>query len=291
MTVFPILSICIAVFNREKELSKLLKSIDYFDKVELVIVNDGSTDDIYETILSNKKKINIKYFETLNRGRSSALSDAIKHSSGKYAMIMDSDDYFLSGGIKAIITQIEKNSNINCFVFGTKFVKNNKEKEHVLPDGFTTNLIKLRADFKVRGDLKEIVNSNLLKKCIYEKSYQYRFTPTSLMWQRVSRHAKCYTNDTCVAVKTYNKKGISASITQIKFENAEPYCDLFYEHLNSNLYDSKIFRLKAKIQFYRYSFLTNRKLNIHFKDIFFVLFGFILNKVDNFRFSEKKRAH
>lgn len=291
MTVFPVLSICIAVFNRKKEFLQLLKSIDHSDKVELIIVNDGSEDDIYEIINNNKKKINFKYFETLNRGRSSALADAIKHSTGKYAMIMDSDDYFLSGGIKEIITEIEKNPNINCFVFGTKFVNNNKEKEHILPDGFTTNLIKLRADFKVRGDFKEIVNSNLLKKCVYEKSYQYRFTPTSLIWQRVSRLTKCYTNDTCVAVKTYNKQGISASIAQVKFENAEPYCDLFYEHLNSNLYDSKIFRLKAKIQFYRYSFLTNRKLNIHFKDIFFVLFGFILNKIDNFRFSGKKRAH
>ena len=56
MTVFPVLSICIAVFNREKEFSQLIKSIDYSDKIELIIVNDGSTDDIYEIIINNKKK-------------------------------------------------------------------------------------------------------------------------------------------------------------------------------------------------------------------------------------------
>ncbi len=56
MTVFPVLSICITVFNRKKEFSHLLRSIDHSDKVELIIVNDGSKDDIYEIIINNKKK-------------------------------------------------------------------------------------------------------------------------------------------------------------------------------------------------------------------------------------------
>ena len=291
MTNSPILSICIAIFNRKKELAKLLKSIDSSDQIEVVIVNDGSTDSIYELIENKINKLNIKYYKTQNRGRSSALSDAIKYSSGLYIMIMDSDDYFLPGGIDEIKNQIKNNLNKKCFVFGTKFLQNNKEKEQIIPNGFITNLIELRADYKIKGDLKEVVSSSLLKECIYEKSYQFRFTPTSLIWQRVSRHTQCLTNDSCVAVKTYDKFGISASISQIKYENAEPYCDLFYEHSNSNLYRSKIFRAKAKIQFYRYIFSTNRKMNIKLIDLMFLIFGYVLNKFDNIRFSDKKRAH
>ena len=49
-----ILSICIPIYNRKEKLSKLLKTIDLFSNIEIVITDDGSTDDV-KSIL--KKKI------------------------------------------------------------------------------------------------------------------------------------------------------------------------------------------------------------------------------------------
>jgi len=285
-----LLSICLPVFNRKNEVLKFLNSIDFFDNIELLIIDDGSTQNILE-LFNNKYKYKFKYIKTKNRGRSSAIFDAIKLSSGEYIMIMDSDDYFLPRGIEQIIKEIKNNADIKCFVFGTEILKNGKKIINKPPNSLCTNLIKLRADYKVHGDLKEIVKKNIILKCLYEQSYEYRFTPTSLIWSKLSEFVACHTVDKCVVVKTYHSDGISASIAQVKFENAGAFYDLSKRNMNSNSYNSFFFRLKSKIQYYRYSFPSNKIEKITFFNILFFVIGYLLYQLDNFRFKNKKRAH
>ena len=47
-----LLSICVPTFNREKKLSRLINSIDISEGIELVICDDGSTDNT-RTLLEN----------------------------------------------------------------------------------------------------------------------------------------------------------------------------------------------------------------------------------------------
>ena len=206
-------------------------------------------------------------------------------------MIMDSDDYFLPKGIEEIIKEIKNNSDIKCFVFGTEILKNEKKIINKPPKSLCTNLIKLRVDYNVKKDLKEIVKKNSILKCLDEQSYKFRFTPTSLIWSKLSEFVVCHTVDKCVAVKTYDSEGISASIAQVKFENAGAYYDLFKRNMNSNLYNSFFFRLKSKIQCYRYSFSSNKKEKITFFNALFFVIGYLLYQTDNYRFKNKRRAH
>ena len=76
---------------------------------------------------------------------------------------------------------------------------------------------------------------------MYEQSYEYRFTPTSLIWSKLSEFVACHTVDKCVVVKTYHSDGISASIAQVKFENAGAFYDLSKRNMNSNSYNSFFF--------------------------------------------------
>ena len=61
-SILPILSICIPTFNRKNGIISLLQSIDNNKDIEVVIIDDGSTDDL-------KKAINYKQFD-LNIGSS-----------------------------------------------------------------------------------------------------------------------------------------------------------------------------------------------------------------------------
>ena len=63
-------------------------------------------------------------------------------------------------------------------------------------------------------------------------------------------------------VKKYEKLGMTSMISKLKFENAEPMCDLYYKYSVSELYNSNFFRIRSKIQFYRYLYLSNRNLKI-----------------------------
>ena len=224
----PLISICIPVFNRKNKLISLLKSIDLSEDIEVIIVDDGSTDGLKNLLKEYHFDFKIKlYLNNKNRGRSPSLADAIKYSSGRYIIIMDSDDYFLQGAIKIIQSTLKKNRNIKSFLFGTKTLKNSVTEINLPPKNLEVNFLKLRADFKLKGDFKEVVSRALLKKCIYEKAYKFRRTPTSLMWFCMSTLCITKTIDIAIVVKKYEKLGMTSMISKLKFENAEPMCDLY----------------------------------------------------------------
>lgn len=114
-----LLSIIIPVYNVEKYLEECITSIHNLDKniVEIVLVNDGSTDE--SGLLCDeyaKKNPNIKYIEQKNQGLSEARNTGIKNSSGKYLLFLDSDDYLFCDNLPKLIDAITKNNNQDFFI-------------------------------------------------------------------------------------------------------------------------------------------------------------------------------
>ena len=90
-------SIIMPVFNSENYVSKSIDSImnQTYDNWELIIVNDGSSDDTeaicreYSECDNRIKLINIK-----NSGPSVARNIGLQNSKGNYILFLDGDDYF-----------------------------------------------------------------------------------------------------------------------------------------------------------------------------------------------------
>lgn len=290
MKVRSVLSICIPVFNRKKKLLKLLNTVDCHNGVEIIIVDDGSQDNLQDLLKNYNFSFKIKYYKNLNnQGRSAALADTIKYASGDYILIMDSDDFFLPGALNLIKLKIKENKLIKSFLFGLKIKKNKKVNFNLPPANVISNFLKIRADYQIKGDLKEVVEAKILKKSIYKKAYKFRRTPTSIMWLNVSKRCKCLSIDIPIIVKTYNKYGMTSLISKLKFQNAQPMYDLYYGYSRSKLYNSSFFRFRSKILFYRYLYLSKKKLNIKYRDILPIILGYILYIKDIFNFSFLKR--
>ena len=88
----PKISVIVPVYNTEKYIEKCLDSIvnQTFQDIEIIVVNDGSTDHAEEKILkypSTKyyKKENVRLSDDRNYGSSKA--------TGEYIAFVDSDDY------------------------------------------------------------------------------------------------------------------------------------------------------------------------------------------------------
>ncbi|MGN0629843.1 MAG: glycosyltransferase family 2 protein, partial [Ruminococcus sp.] len=107
-----ILSVSIASYNVEKFLSKALDSCligDYMDKLEVIIVNDGSKDRTDEVAgeYVNKYPETFKLINKQNGGYGSTVNAGIKAATGKYFRLLDGDDWFDSKQLIKFIDLLE----------------------------------------------------------------------------------------------------------------------------------------------------------------------------------------
>jgi len=110
----PTISIMIPAYNHEKYVKQTLDSIlqDPYPNKEIVIINDGSTDDthsrIEEWIAQNGEKITVTYINQENMGLTKTLNKLLKHASGEYLVALASDDYLLPGGLQKRFDYLQK---------------------------------------------------------------------------------------------------------------------------------------------------------------------------------------
>lgn len=96
MEKLPCISIVIPAYNAGKYIEKCLQSIIYqnYKDIEIIIVNDGSTDntrEICEKFVNQDSRI--KLINTENKGAGSARNTGIDAAKGEYISFIDSDDY------------------------------------------------------------------------------------------------------------------------------------------------------------------------------------------------------
>jgi glycosyltransferase involved in cell wall biosynthesis len=106
------ISVVIPLYNKEKAVRATLESVlaQTYTDYELVIVNDGSTDNsvaVIESIIPSFHHSSIRLFSKPNGGVSSARNFGVEKSSGEYVAFLDGDDLweptFLEEAVKLII--------------------------------------------------------------------------------------------------------------------------------------------------------------------------------------------
>lgn len=110
----PLVSVFITVYNAEKYISEALESIlmQTYSNLEIIVVNDGSTDNSLEIINSYEDK-RIKVINNKeNKGIPFSRNLGLKNANGKYLVIMDADDISTPNRIEKQVEFMEKNPNI-----------------------------------------------------------------------------------------------------------------------------------------------------------------------------------
>lgn len=105
-----LLSIIIPVYNVELYLKDCLDSIFVHQKIshkiEVIAVNDGSTDRSGEILNKFKEEHDFILFDQENKGLSCARNSGIKIAKGKYLLFIDSDDYFLPDALDQLLSYL-----------------------------------------------------------------------------------------------------------------------------------------------------------------------------------------
>ncbi|MEG0844245.1 MAG: glycosyltransferase family 2 protein [Romboutsia sp.] len=126
-------SIIIPVYNMEKYLEECLESVfnQTYSNIELIIVNDGSTDKskyIIEKYIEKYK--NIIFIDQKNQGLSTARNNALKLATGKYVLFLDSDDFLDKECIELIYNKAIK-TNSDVVIMGYTMVYSTKQNIEV----------------------------------------------------------------------------------------------------------------------------------------------------------------
>ncbi|TDG35294.1 glycosyltransferase family 2 protein [Pedobacter changchengzhani] len=89
----PLISVIIPLYNSEKHIAETLNSIynQTYTNIEVIVIDDGSTDNSYE-VANKLKKENTIIVRQNNKGASAARNAGSKIAKGKYIQFLDADD-------------------------------------------------------------------------------------------------------------------------------------------------------------------------------------------------------
>ena len=128
------ISIIVPIYNAERYINKCLNSIIKQTKkeLEIILINDGSTDNTEKIIKSYKDK-RIKYFKNDNHGIGYSRNFGIEKATSKYIMFLDSDDYLKINACEELFKKAEKD-NLDIVISDFYKVVNRNIEEIKLPN-------------------------------------------------------------------------------------------------------------------------------------------------------------
>ncbi|MGB7373953.1 glycosyltransferase family 2 protein [Pontixanthobacter sp.] len=113
----PFLTILTATWNRAGLLLRLYQSISENcpnnGSIEWCIIDDGSSDNTRDLVTHFQSESNfpIRYHYVAHGGKHRAINTGFRRARGEWIIIIDSDDWFLDGGIDACLAEIIKADN------------------------------------------------------------------------------------------------------------------------------------------------------------------------------------
>jgi len=127
------ISIIIPVYNGSKYIRESIDSAlsQTYSNVEVIVINDGSTDDTDQICLSYGDKI--KYFTQKNGGVSSALNNGIRNMKGEYFSWLSHDDLYLPHKVESQINLIKEMNGEKIIISSDYVCMNAKGKDYSKP--------------------------------------------------------------------------------------------------------------------------------------------------------------
>lgn len=132
LSTYPGISILMAAYNEESRIIDTLNGIKlqhYSGPMEVIVINDGSTDSTAELLknnLSNYPWLKI-INQPVNKGKSAALNLGFKYVSHALVITLDADSYLFEDSLQCIVERYMEDPKNTRAVAGTILVRNSRE--------------------------------------------------------------------------------------------------------------------------------------------------------------------
>ena len=253
------ISIIIPVYNTEKYIKECIESIikQTYKNIEIIIVNDGSTDNSVNIIKDYQKKYKrIKVINQKNKGPSAARNNGIKHSEGDYILFVDSDDWIEENMVEKMINSIN-NKETDLIICSYSQITNGKRKDFIVEErknfeeylfdssvsGYSCCKMIKRECIKNYFDeelniMEDLLfwysnkDSIIIIKIVKDPLYYYRIHESSLVRKKIADPKRIKLFDVCIFLISNISQKYQLQYKIIYVQNYY----LYYKHLEEKYY-------------------------------------------------------
>lgn len=244
MKTTPYISIIIPVYNAEKYIAECINSIinQTYSKIEIIIINDGSTDNSEKKCLELQcKDKRIKYIYQNNSGVTIAREKGVENAQGEWISFVDADDLLTPNAIQTLI----ENSKDQDIVIGRfKSFYNSKKipthlnskKKYIFNTSQFIKLLLVGTKFKIHSPWGKIFKKELFDDKIFDIPNFIRRGEDFIMNVRLGLKANsiCYSKTIIYLYRQHNSSTIHTFKTSWEYEY------LFLSHLLKPFYQSDL---------------------------------------------------
>ena len=299
----PYISICIPALNMENYIEHNLFSIinQSFQNFEIIIVNDGSTDQteiiIKNIQLADKRIKLLTHVKKLGVYRSRI--ESILNSKSNYIILMDPDDMYLNENLLQDLYYYNQKKNLDIIEFSVYQQIDSKNKIYLPDNDFETHYHKFDDNIIYQPKLSDILYYN-------PKTKEYSHSICRNVWNKMIRRKIFLQTNNYIGKKYYRENIITADdmmINIISYQFANNYSNINlpgYLYIKRKVSMSrgggrKLKNLRAKNYifyfklFYKYIKDYNKDINILYyemKDL-----EHIILKIKNYNITKYLRIH
>lgn len=246
-------------YNRANFLREIFESLcqQTFKDFEWIVVDDGSTDntkDVMDKIIAGFDSFPIRYIYKKNGGKHTAINVGTKLAKGDMFFIVDSDDTLMNTALQTVADEWNKVKD-NAQIGGIVGLDVNSKTGEIIGRGLPQDVIdcdamEIRYKYHVRGDLKEVYRTEVLREFPFPEIKGERFCPEQLVWFRIAQKYKLrYINKPIYKVE-YQPDGITSGIVKARMESPVATCMTYSEMLAYSI--PFIQKIKAAINYWRF---------------------------------------
>ena len=218
----PFFSIVLPTYNRASLLSRSIGSVikQAFKDWEMIIIDDGSTDNTKEVVASfNEARITYVYQE--NAERSAARNKGIAHTEAEWLCFLDSDDVLLPEHLHVLAS----------------FIENQKPSPGLIATGLITQqgqIIKKKAFLALQKNVLEEIGSNFLiptQVCVHRSvlekdqfDVRFRLWEDTHLWLRIAAQYPVYQIEEYTAIQNLHEHGtVFQGMKKIRLKDVVQY--------------------------------------------------------------------
>jgi len=248
-------SIVVPTYNRESFIAKTIQSVlnQTYSNFELIIVDDGSTDNT-EKFVKNVKDKRIKFFKKENKERGAARNYGTNKAKGDYITFLDSDDLLYSKYLEEANLFIASNNGIN--IFHQLFeVRNNSDRLIQSADYSNSNVFKsliTKGNFMACQGL--FLKAAFAKSNLFIEDRNLAGSEDYELWLRISTTTNIVVNPVVTSALIHHPE---RSVVKIDVDRLINRKELMLHYLFSNkLINSNLLKYKRALKTGAYSYIS-----------------------------------